>query len=257
MNRAETIRNFPKTGWRNLIARHLAALGQHPAKSDFLDYDTQTQLLLPFAGAWYVYWGGRSVAWNRHVVSHDQRFAYDFLILDQSRSGRSFRATGDNNADYFCFDLPIYAPADGVVVRTENELPDNSPGEMNAKAPLGNFVILDHGRGEFSFLAHFKRGTVAVRDGERVRSGQLLAHCGNSGNSSEPHLHYHLQNTAIPFQGEGLPASFVEYFADGKRVVRGEPLARQSVSCEGAFSEGALSDPASNNHASNDHAFSD
>lgn len=240
MTRAERIRKCPKTGWRNLLARQLAGLTKRPAATEFLDYQTQTALHLPFAGEWYVYWGGRSVARNKHALARDQRFAYDFLILARGRSGQSYRGSGENNTDYYCFGQPVYAPADGGVVRAENELPDNTPGEMNPKAVLGNCVILDHGCGEFSFFAHFRHGTVVVRAGERVRCGQLLAQCGNSGNSSEPHLHYHLQNTSVPFRGDGLPAFFVEYVADGKPVARGELGARQTVRSQIEFS-GAFS----------------
>jgi murein DD-endopeptidase MepM/ murein hydrolase activator NlpD len=122
------------------------------------------------------------------------------------------------------------------VVNAENELPDNTPGEMDRKRPFGNYVSLDHGCGEFSFLAHLRQGTVLVRAEDRVRAGQLLGQCGNSGNSSEAHLHYHLQNTPVPFRGDGLPAFFVEYFANGKPVPRGEPLARQIVRSQREFS---------------------
>jgi hypothetical protein len=236
MTRTERICKFPKTGWRNLLARHLSGLSKRPAATEFLDYRTQTALHLPFAGEWYVYWGGRSVAENRHVMARDQRFAYDFLILARGRGGQSYRSSGESNTDYYCFGQPVYAPAGGSVVKAENELPDNTPGEMNPKAALGNCVILDHGCGEFSFFAHFRCGTVVVRSGERVHCGQLLAQCGNSGNSSEPHLHYHLQNTAVPFRGDGLPAFFVEYVANGKPVSRGEPVARQAVRSQRAFS---------------------
>jgi len=236
MTQAEKIRKFPKTGWRNPLARHLVGLTKRPAPTEFRNYQTQTALHLPFAGEWYVYWGGRCVAGNRHVVARDQRFAYDFLILARGRAGQSYRGSGENNTDYYCFGQPIYAPAEGSVVKAENELPDNTPGEMNPKAVLGNCVILDHGCSEFSFFAHFRCGTVVVRSGERVHRGQLLAQCGNSGNSSEPHLHYHLQNTPVPFQGDGLPAFFVEYVADGKPVARGEPVARQTVRSQREFS---------------------
>lgn len=236
MTRAERIRRFPKTGWRNLLVRHLVGLTKRPGPTEFQNYQTQTALHLPFAGEWYVYWGGRSVGQNKHVVARDQRFAYDFLILARGHAGQSYRGSGESNADYYCFGLPVYAPADGSVVKAENELPDNTPGEMNPKAVLGNCVILDHGCGEFSFFAHFRCGTVVVRSGERVRCGQLLAHCGNSGNSSEPHLHYHLQNTPVLFKGDGLPAFFVEYVADGKPVARGEPVARQTVRSQREFS---------------------
>jgi hypothetical protein len=236
MTRTERIRNFPKAGWRNLLARQLAALPKRPAHTEFLGYQTQTALHLPFAGEWYVYWGGRSAAQNKHVVARDQRFAYDFLMLADGCRGQSYQSTGETNTDYYCFGLPIYASADGVVVRAENELPDNIPGEMNPKAALGNCVILDHGCGEFSFLAHLRHNSVTVRNGDRVRCGQLLAQCGNSGNSSEPHLHYHLQNTAVPFHGDGLPAFFVEYIADGKLLPRGEPTARQTIRSQREFS---------------------
>jgi hypothetical protein len=229
MTRAERIRNFPKTGWHNLLARHLMALTKRPAATQFIGYPTQTVLHLLFVGEWYVYWGGRSVAQNRHVVARDQRFAYDFLILGSGSQGQSYRGTGENNTDYYCFGLPIYAPANGTVVKVENDLPDTTPGEMNPKAGLGNCAILNHGRNEFSFLSHFRCGTVVVRSGDEVHCGQMLAQCGNSGNSSEPHLHFHLQDASTLFRRDGLPAVFVEYFADGKPVARGEPAARQTV----------------------------
>lgn len=236
MTRAERIRNSPKAGWRNHLARHLVAIGKHPAPSAFLNYQTRTTLHLPFAGEWYVYWGGRSVAQNKHVVARDQRFAYDFLILARGCKGQSYAASGETNVDYYCFGKPIYAPANGIVVGAENVLPDNEPGAMNAKAALGNYVILDHGGGEFSFLAHFQCDTVAVNSGDSVRCGQLIARCGNSGNSSEPHLHYHLQNAPTPFQGDGLPAFFVDYVANGDPVAKGEPLARRLLRSQREFS---------------------
>jgi len=229
MTRAEKIRKLPKTGWRNLVARHLAALGKRPSVTPFFRYETQTTLHLPFAGEWYVYWGGRSLAENRHITANDQRFAYDFLILANGHSGQSYRNSGETNSDYFCFGLPIYAPADGRVVAVEKDISDNVPGEMNAKVPLGNHVILDHGCAEFSFIAHLRQGSIAVENDQQVRLGQILGRCGNSGNSSEPHLHYHLQSTAVPFRGDGLPAFFEDYVADGQFFARGEPRARQTI----------------------------
>ncbi len=236
MTRAERIRNFPKAGWRNLLARNLMAIGKQPARTEFLAYPTRTALHLPFAGEWYVYWGGRTVALNRHITARDQRFAYDFLILARGHTGNSYRDAGEDNDDYYCFGQPIFAPAAGIVVKAENEVPENTPGEMNSNEPLGNFVILDHACSEFSFLAHFQRGTVVVRGGDRVHTGQLLARCGNSGNSSEPHLHFHLQNSPIPFRGEGLPAFFLKYLVDGKPIAQGELQARQVVRSQREFS---------------------
>ncbi len=135
------------------------------------------------------------------------------------------------------FGRPIVAPADAVVAavvaETVDGLPDNTPGETDAKHPAGNHVTLDFGNGEFGLLAHFRGGSVAVKTGDHVSRGQVLAACGNSGNTSQPHLHFHLQNTArLDACGtpEGLPAFFVDYAADGKPVARGEPVKDEVVS---------------------------
>jgi murein DD-endopeptidase MepM/ murein hydrolase activator NlpD len=84
--------------------------------------------------------------------------------------------------------------------------------------------VLDLGHGEFALLAHLRRGSVRVRTGQRVRAGTLLGLCGNSGNTSEPHLHFHVQDRAKLFgAARGLPATFVDYRADGRRIARGTP----------------------------------
>jgi murein DD-endopeptidase MepM/ murein hydrolase activator NlpD len=164
---------------------------------------------------------------NYHAEAADQRFAYDFLVV---RDGRTHSGDPLRNDSYFCFGQPVLAPGSGTVVRAANRVADNVPGEMNAEQPLGNHVIIDHGPGEFSFLVHLQRGSVAVQPGQRVQSGEVVGRCGNSGHSSEPHLHYHLQNTAEFQRGEGLPAQFLDYQANGALVTRGEPTRGQVVS---------------------------
>jgi hypothetical protein len=183
-------------------------------------YATASHLRLPFEDDWYVYWGGRSVAENYHVEARDQRYAYDFVVVHE---GSTHRKDGSANAHYYAFGRPIVAPAGGMVVAMTNDVPDNRPGLMNALQPLGNHVVIAHGNGEFSFMAHFQRGTVLVRSGEIVARGQVLARCGNSGNSSEPHLHYHLQDTSTFGKGDGLPAQFEGFALDGQPTLRGEP----------------------------------
>jgi murein DD-endopeptidase MepM/ murein hydrolase activator NlpD len=199
---------------------------QKEAPSKYLDYETRTKLELPFEGEWFVVWGGRSITENYHTFTVDQRFACDILM---KKNGSTHRGDGKRNQDFYCFGERILAPGAGVVVVMENGVEDNVPGVMNAKQALGNHVILDHGNGEYSFFAHFKKGTVAVEKGERVETGDLLGLCGNSGHSSEPHLHYHLQNTPAFGLGEGLPAQFQDYVADGKPVPRGEPVKGQTI----------------------------
>jgi murein DD-endopeptidase MepM/ murein hydrolase activator NlpD len=96
--------------------------------------------------------------------------------------------------------------------------------------PLGNHVVLDLGNGEYAFFAHFKQGSVAVKPGDAVEPGATLGACGNSGHSSEPHLHFHVQDSPTPFSGDGLPAQFVDYVANGASVARGEPRRGERIS---------------------------
>jgi murein DD-endopeptidase MepM/ murein hydrolase activator NlpD len=123
----------------------------------------------------------------------------------------------------------VRAPADGVVVEAVDGIRDNRPQVEveNRNAPAGNHVLLDLGNGEYALLAHLRRGSVRVREGRRVRAGDLLGRCGNSGNSSEPHLHFHLQDGPRLFAARGLPVVFRGYVADGRRIARGTPVQGQ------------------------------
>jgi murein DD-endopeptidase MepM/ murein hydrolase activator NlpD len=201
-----------------------------PAATRFSDYRTKTNLRLPFDGEWFVFWGGRTREQNYHVIARDQRFAYDILII---RDGSSFSGDSKIAANYYCWNQPIYAPADGEVSESVDGIADNTPGVMNPSAAAGNHIVIDHGNGEFSLLAHFRNGTVVPKVGDHVKRGQLVGHCGNSGNTSEPHLHYHLQNAPHFGEGEGLPAQFINYVADGKKVERGEPVKGQRIRNQG------------------------
>jgi murein DD-endopeptidase MepM/ murein hydrolase activator NlpD len=200
-----------------------------PAASDYLDYQTKAQLRLPFrapsGGMWYVAWGGRDPVLNYHVVAPDQRFAYDFIVI---RGDSLHAGDGGRNEDYYCFGEPVYAPAAGRIVTAVDSVADNArPGVRNAEAPPGNYVVVDHGGGERSLLAHLRRGSVAVLEGDAVEQGDLLGSCGNSGNSSLPHVHYHLQTGSTYKEGVGLPAFFHAYFVGARYVARGEPLRGQ------------------------------
>ncbi len=196
---------------------------QPEAATNHLDYRTRALLRLPFGapaeGRWYVGWGGRDVIHNYHAAFPDQRFAYDLYVR---ANDIPFRTDGKSNADYYCFGQPILAPAAGTVVAAVDGLADNPPGQMDRANPVGNHLVIDHG-GEFSFLAHLQLGSVTARPGDQVGAGQPIGRCGNSGNTTMPHLHYHLQTTPVFSQGEGLPAQFNDYRADGEPVARGEP----------------------------------
>ena len=196
------------------------------ATSYFLDYQTITELELPFTDGWFVNWGGRTADLNYHASLVDQRFAIDVV---QIVNGSTFIGNGTSNEDYYCYGDTLYAPGSGQVVEMENTIAENIPGETNTNQLFGNYVILDHGNGEFSVLAHFIKNSIIVNIGNLVSKGQVIGLCGNSGNSTEPHLHYHLQNKPSIGQGEGLPAQFRNYYANDTFVSAGEPLKGQTI----------------------------
>jgi hypothetical protein len=128
--------------------------------------------------------------------------------------------------DFPGFGEPVFSPADGRVVRSRdwwrdhwsrNSWPallfafvEGSARELlGPGALLGNHVVLDLGSGAYAALAHLKRGSLTVSPGQTVRAGQWLAECGNSGNTSEPHLHFQLMDTSRPSVAAGLPFTFV------------------------------------------------
>jgi len=219
-----------------MVTAFLIWANEGEAPSTYLEYETRTPLRLPFNDEWFVFWGGRTVALNYHASTMDQRFAYDILIM---KDGSTHRGSGSSNEDYYCFDKPIHAPGPGVIVAVENEVAENIPGAVNTRMVFGNHVIIDHRNGEFSFLAHFKQGSIEVELGDVVATGRLLGLCGNSGNSTEPHLHYHLQTAPTYHEGVGLPAQFRDYVADGKSVARGEPVKGQRIKPEPDAARGA------------------
>ncbi len=172
---------------------------------------------LPFEGAWVVVNGGIDEATSHSWDAWTQRYAYDFVITDEN--GRS---CVDNPADvraYFCYGRSILAPADGVVVEARDVDPDTPPaleGRIDCAGDdiRGNYVLIRHSDDEFSCLAHLAPGSVAVSVGERVACGQYIGRCGSSGNSSEPHLHFHVQAGQSFYESPGVPIRFAGVTAE-------------------------------------------
>jgi murein DD-endopeptidase MepM/ murein hydrolase activator NlpD len=195
-------------------------------ESHFLDYKDKVALRLPFKGNWLVLSGGRSVAENHHASTVDQRFAADITTI---KHGRIFSGDGTRLEQYFCYGQRVLAPGDGTVVEVHDGIPDNPINAPLASPPAGNFVMIDYGNSEFSLMAHLKLGSIKVKAGDKVRSREKIGKCGNSGNASVPHLHMHMQNTPVLFEGEGLPLQFQDYLADKKFVKTGEPVTGQVI----------------------------
>ena len=198
-----------------------------PPEGRFSGYKDTTKLKLPFAGEWFVEQGGHSLFNNAYMQSEDQRFGIDFVLL---KNNRPFSGDGSKNEDFYCYGQPILAPADGNVIRVDDNFGDNPPGKPAQDSPYGNRIVIAHGNSEFSMFSHIKQNSVKVKKGDNVKQGDPIAECGNSGASPAPHLHYQLQNTAgIPYP-DPLPAQFNDYMADGKLVPSGEPVRGQTVS---------------------------
>ncbi len=201
-----------------------------PGKTAFAplnDYTPHNSLRLPFDGEWTVFWGGTSIFQNYHAIDYGQRYAFDFLI---QKDGTSFTGDGTINEDYFCFGQPVLAPAAGTVKEVVNDVADNTPGQMNPDQAEGNYVVVNLGRNEVLTLAHFKQGSLKVNKGDQVEAGQVLGLCGNSGNSTEAHIHMHLQSTAFPWINAGIPAVFESYTADGQPQSFAMPVRGQVIS---------------------------
>lgn len=147
---------------------------------------------LPVRGEWLVFWGGDRREINHHVDARSQRRAADLVMVDAD--GKTHRGEGRELADYYAYGQDILAMADGVVVTVVDGVHDNVPGELDPTFVPGNIVTLRHEGEVHSVYAHLVPGSIRVKVGERVRRGQRLGKCGNSGNSSEPHLHVQYQD---------------------------------------------------------------
>ena len=149
-----------------------------------------------------------------------QRFAIDFVQLNPD--GKSFTGDQKDNKSYRCYGAEALAVADGIVVATKDGIPENVPGPTSRAVPItletvgGNHIILDLGNGSFAFYAHLQPGSLRVKNGDRVRRGQVLGLVGNSGNSTEPHLHFHISDGNSPLGSEGLPYAFQSFEVQGK-----------------------------------------
>ncbi|MES2460005.1 MAG: M23 family metallopeptidase [Armatimonadota bacterium] len=203
-------------------------LPQKPPTDPKAGYKQKARLMLPFAPGdeWYVAWGGGTRVQNYHVDYPNQRHALDLLVR---KEGKTHSGEGKETADYYAWGRQIAAPAPGTVVGVVDNLPDNKPGvTTDTRNPAGNHVVLDLGSGEYALLAHLQKGSVRVKVGDAVKPGDVLGLCGNSGNSTEPHLHFHLQDRP-KFTGDAvsLPVSFSAYSVNGKKAERGSPVRGQ------------------------------
>ena len=154
---------------------------------------------------------GRTIIWSEFggsAMTHNgfSQYCYDFAAVDKQRNIAKPGSKRTQNSDYFMFGKPAYAVADGEVTGLISGFPDNEPGGFAGDA---NTITIKH-RGFLSFYAHMKDKGTVVREGQKIRKGDLLGYVGNSGMSSESHLHFCINadskdDITLPFQF--VPAS--------------------------------------------------
>lgn len=172
-----------------------------------------TKMSLPFKGQWTVFWGGDTKELNYHVESKAQKNAFDIMIMDEK--GLTHKGSGQTNEDYYAFGKELFSPCAGEIVLVVDGIKDNVPGTLNPIYIPGNTVIIKTLNGEYVFFAHFKQHSIVVKQGQMVKAGDLLGLCGNSGNSSEAHLHFHLQNVEDMIVATGAKCFFDQLNVNG------------------------------------------
>lgn len=186
----------------------------------------KTTWLFPLRGVSYAGWGASLHTGHRWVLP--EAYALDLARL--GGGGRTYRGKGTRFSDYYAYGTGIYAAAAGKVIETANDVPEdrsllqlptesteayfarirsNQAKLMQTKNGVtGNYVLIDHGNDERSLYAHLQPGSVRVREGDSVAAGALLGRLGSSGNSTEPHLHFHVCRGSSALQCNGIPVLF-------------------------------------------------
>jgi murein DD-endopeptidase MepM/ murein hydrolase activator NlpD len=197
--------------------------GSIPIKSEF----AKNRYILPLRGTWYVGYGASFHTGHRWAIPEE--FALD--IAKVGESGLSHKRDGTRFDDYYAYGADVLAAASGRVIRTASDQSEDASamqrpnetqeayfarlqkeqGERLAKglmAITGNYVMIDHGNDEYSLYAHLQPGSVPVHVGDQVKAGDVIGKLGSSGNSTEPHLHFHVCDKPDPLMCAGIPVNF-------------------------------------------------
>lgn len=207
----------------NLDGRTTEFTGSIPIKSEF----AKNKYIFPLRGVWYAGWGASFHTGHRWAIPEE--FALDIAKIGES--GLSHKGDGTRFDDYYAYGADVLAAADGRVTSAANDQQEDpsamqrpnetqeayfarlqkEQGERLAKgltAITGNYVMIDHGKNEYSLYAHLQPGSVRVYVGDQVKAGAVIGKLGSSGNSTEPHLHFHVCDKPDPLMCAGIPVNF-------------------------------------------------
>ncbi len=165
---------------------------------------TFINIRIPFLGEWFV-----SQGYNGTIThKEDWKYALDFVVVDETQ--HTFKLPGEKITDFYCYNLPVLAPADGYIVAVLDGIDDNPIGEIDIQHNWGNTIVIKHADGLYSKLSHLKKESLQFQINDFVKAGQLIATCGSSGRSPEPHLHFQIQQT--PYIGSKTLAYPLSYY---------------------------------------------
>jgi len=207
----------------NFGGRATEFTGSIPIKSEF----AKNKYIFPLRGNWYVGYGASFHTGHRWAIPEE--FALDIAKIGES--GLSHKGDGTRFDDYYAYGADVLAAADGRVIGAVSDHPEDpsamqrpnetqvayfarlqkEQGERLAKgltAITGNYVMIDHGKNEYSLYAHLQPGSVRVHAGDQVQAGDMIGKLGSSGNSTEPHLHFHVCDKPDLLMCAGVPMDF-------------------------------------------------
>jgi len=207
----------------NASGRAAEFAGSIPIKSEF----AKNKYIFPLRGVWYAGWGASFHTGHRWAIPEE--FALDIAKL--GGDGLTHKGDGTRFDDYYAYGADVLAAADGRVTSATNDQQEDSSAmqrpnetqeayfarlqkEQGARlakgltAITGNYVMIDHGKNEYSLYAHLQPGSVGVHVGDQVKAGDVIGKLGSSGNSTEPHLHFHVCDKSDPLMCAGIPANF-------------------------------------------------
>lgn len=151
-----------------------------------------------------------------------QRYAIDWIQLGDD--GKSFAGDKHKNSSYHAWDQEIHAVADGKIVEVKDGIVENVPNSGKNAVPMtsdtiaGNHIIQDLGDGHFAAYAHLRPGTLKVKENDTVHAGDVIGHLGNTGNSSEPHLHFQVVDAPSFLDSEGLPFAIDQFAREDFKI---------------------------------------
>lgn len=171
-------------------------------------------LSAPFHGAWYVFAGGNSALISHHYYAGSQKYALDLLLAEDGQ----LPLQGEKNLEeYRTFGRPILAPIGGTVADVRDGLEDQAIGASDEEHAAGNYVTIETDGGVYVLLAHLQQGSVLVAVGDRVQAGQQIGKCGNSGNTTQPHLHIQAMTGKELYSAQSKPVPMLFESADHEK----------------------------------------